>query len=179
MLPFVPLAKSASERSGDLLSWVHSWAGDAGGSQKVSVVPPTEWCGVHPEGGTYVWLRPPAAAATAFEWLGQSIHKLPNSTHIMLVPRLMTANWRKRLSKTSDNLFTFPIGTKVWSAENYEPLICAVSLPLSQSFPWSHRRSARNVDCEERLLGLSKTDSNATRNFLHQLLGEAHSLGKV
>jgi hypothetical protein len=91
MLSFVPLAKSASERSDDLLSWVHSWAGDAGGRQKVSVVPPTEWCGEHPDGGTYIWLPPPAAASTAFEWLGQSIHsKRPNSTHIVLVPRLMT-----------------------------------------------------------------------------------------
>lgn len=178
MLSFVPLAKSASARSNELLSWVHSWAG-AGGRQKVSVVPPTEWCGVHPEGGTFVWLPPPAAAATAVEWLGQSIHKRPNSTHIVLVPRLLTANWRKRLSKTSDILFTIPIGAKVWLDDNHEPLICAVCLPLSQSFPWSHRRSARVVDCEERLSGLWKTDFDATGYFLRKLLGEARSLGKV
>jgi hypothetical protein len=154
MLSFVPLAESASGHSDELLSWVHSWAGDAGGRQKVSVVPPSEWCGVHPAGGTYVWLPPPAEAATAFEWLGQSIHKRPGSTHIVLVPRLMMAQWRKPLSKTSDLLFTIPIGTKVWSLEKHEPLICAVGLPLSTSFPWSHRRTSRTLVCEGKLSSL-------------------------
>jgi hypothetical protein len=67
MLSFVPLAKNAGERSEELLTWVHSWAGDARGSQEVSVLNPTDWCGAHPDGKTYVWLPPPAAAAAACE----------------------------------------------------------------------------------------------------------------
>jgi hypothetical protein len=179
MLSFVPLSKSASERSKNLLSWVHSWAGDAGGRQKVSVLSPTDWCGAHPEGNTYVWLPPPAAAEAAFEWLGQSIHKRPNSTHLVLVPRLMTACWRKKLSKTSDLLFTIPVGSKVWATENHEPLICAVCLPLSRKFPWSHRGTSRVAACERELSKMWKEDFDATGNILRQLLGEARSLGKL
>jgi hypothetical protein len=179
MLYFVPLAESASDRSNELLYWVHSWAGDAGGRQKVLVVPPTEWCGVHPNGGTYIWLPPPAAADVAIEWLGQSIHKRPDSTHLVLVPQLMTAKIGETLSKTSDFLFTIPIDTNVWSVQNHEPRICAVCLHLSRVFPWSHRRTSRVVDCELKLLELWKVDFNATGNILRQLLGEARSLGQV
>jgi hypothetical protein len=180
MLSFVPLSKNASKRSIDLLSWVHSWAGDAsGGRHTVSVVSPTYWCGVHPAGGTYVWLPPPAAAAAAFEWMGQSIHKRADSIHLVLVPRLMTAHWRKHIAKTSDLLFTIPIGTKVWNFGNHEPLICAVCLPLRRKFPWSHRRTSHTLDCEWKLSSLWKTDYDATRSVLRKLLGEARSLGKV
>jgi hypothetical protein len=122
----------------------------------------------------------PNAAAAACEWLGhQSIHKRPNSTHLVLVPRLMMAMWRKRLSKTSDLLFTVPIGTKVWGVENHEPLICALCLPLSRSFPWSHRGTARVAACKRKLSSLWKEDFDAAGNILRQLLGKARSLGKV
>ena len=179
MLSFVPLAKNASERSENLLSWVHSWAGNAGGRQKVTVLTPMEWCGVHPDGETYVWLPPPTAAATACEWLGQSIHKRPNSTHLVLVPRLMTAWWRKRLSKTSDLLFTIPVGSKVWNIGNHEPLICALCLPLSRTPPWSHKRTSRVAACKRKLSKLWKEDIDATGSVLRELLGKARTLGKV
>ena len=110
----------------------------------MKILSPTEWCDPHPSGGTYVWMPPPAAAPAAIEWLGHSIHKRPDSVHIVLVPRLMTALWQKRLSKTSDLLFTIPVVSKVvWPLENHEPLMCAVCSPLSRDSPWRHRGLAR------------------------------------
>jgi hypothetical protein len=96
MLAFVPLCQSAAERSASLLLWVRSWAAPKDEGDTVKVLSPTEWCESHPNKGTYVWVPPPAAAATAIEWLGQSIHKRPDSVsvHIVLVPRLLTALWR-------------------------------------------------------------------------------------
>jgi hypothetical protein len=76
MLSLVPLPQSANERSPKLLPWIHSWATPTRSKGKpVIVLLPTGWCDSHLEGGTYVWLPPPAAAATTLEWLGQSIHK--------------------------------------------------------------------------------------------------------
>jgi hypothetical protein len=145
----------------------------------VKVLLPTGCCDPHPEGGTYVWLPPPAAAATAIERLGQSIHKIPGSVHIAIVSRLMTACWRKRLSKISDLLFTIPVGTKVWPDGEHEPLICAVCLPLSQHSPWSHRGTSRSRGVHLRLSKVWENDEDASRSVLRQLLGQTRALAKV
>ena len=77
-------------------------------------------------------------------WANQSTSKRPDSVHIVLVPQLMTALWRKKLSKTSDLLFTVPLESKVVRPkENHEPLICSVCLPLSQNSPWRHPGMSR------------------------------------
>jgi hypothetical protein len=181
MMSFVPLAQNAAERSASLLPWVRSWAApNKEEAKQVKALSPTEWCQPHPSGGTCVWMPPPAAASTAVEWLGQSTHKRPDSVHIVLVPRLMTALWRKTLSKTSDLLFTIPLESKaLWPKENHEPLICAVCLPLSQESPWRHRGSARIKGVLQRLPPMWETGDDSPRSVLRQLLGEARSLAKV
>jgi hypothetical protein len=179
MLSFVPISQSAAERSSSLLPWVRSWAAPKDQSKKVKILSPTEWCDPHPSKGTYVWMPPPAAAATAIEWLGQSIHKRSDSVHIVLVPRLMTAYWRKRLSKTSDLLFTIPVGTVLWSKGKHEPLICAVCLPLSENSPWSHRGTSRVKNVCERLSPMWEVGDDAPRSVLRELLVQTRALGKV
>ena len=184
MTSFVPLSQNAAEHSTSLLPWLRSWATpmvESSSKQvKVLLVSPTEWCDPHPSGGTYVWMPPPAAAAAAVEWLGQSIHKRPDSVHIVLVPGLMTSLWNKRLSKTSDLLFTIPLESKVvWPRENHEPLMCAVCLPLSRDSPWRHRGSARVKGVFKRLSPLWETGDDAPGRVLRELLGVARTLGKV
>jgi hypothetical protein len=138
MMAFVPLNKSAVERSATLLPWIWSWCGDVRGKHKVTWLSPEDWPSTHPVGGIYVWSPPPAAAEVALEWLGQSIHKRPYNTHIVILPRLMTSWWRKKLLKTSDVAFTIPIGSEISATANHEPLICAVCFPLSRlsDGPW-------------------------------------------
>jgi hypothetical protein len=178
MLSFVPLAQSADERSPDLLEWVRSWA-ESHKSGPVKILTPTEWCDPHPSGRTYVWVPPPAAAAAAMEWLAQSIHKRPDSVHIVLVPRLMTACWRKRLGKISDLLFTIPLTSKVWPKKNHEPLICSVCLPLSKESPWRHRGSARVKGVRKRMPAMWEESDDASGTLLRELLGQARALGKL
>jgi hypothetical protein len=68
-----------SMRSASLLPWIESWAAPPRRKGKLmKLLSPTKWCDPHLSGGTYVWLPPPAAAAAAIEWLGQSIHKRPD-----------------------------------------------------------------------------------------------------
>jgi hypothetical protein len=91
MLSYVPLLQSTGEHTASLLPLVWSWAAPKDKSKEVKVHSPTKWYNHHLSGGTYIWMPPPAVAAIAIEWLGQSIHKQPDSFHIMLVPWLMTA----------------------------------------------------------------------------------------
>jgi hypothetical protein len=180
MSSFVPLSQNASERSVALLPWVRSWAEAKDKNKQVKVLSPTEWCDPHPSGETHVWVPPPAAAGAAIDWLGQSIHKRPESVHIVLVPRLMTGLWRKELSKTSDLLFTVPLESKaLWPKENHEPLICAVCLPLSQVSPWRHRGSASVETIFGRLPSLWETGDNTAGRVLRELLVQARALGKL
>jgi hypothetical protein len=142
VLFFVPLSQNAAERSAAVLPcWDRSWGSPKDKSKEVKLLSPSEWCDPHPSDETYVWVPPPAAAGAAVDWLGQSIHKRPDSVHIMLVLRSLMGLWQNKLSETSDLLFTVPFEFKVllWPRENHEPLICAVCLPLSQDSPWEHR----------------------------------------
>jgi hypothetical protein len=43
----------------------------------------------------------------------------------------MTARWRKLLGKATDVLITIPVGTPIWPSKEHEPLIFAISFPLS------------------------------------------------
>jgi hypothetical protein len=72
----------------------------------------------------------------ALEQLGQSIHKRPQHTHIVIVPRLMTYCWRKLLGKICDIIITVPLGTEGWSLTNFEPLIVGIYFPLCRHEPW-------------------------------------------
>ena len=51
---------------------------------------------------TYIWTPPPAAALVAVEQLRRARLKREGSTHIMILPRLMTPEWRRQLFRVSD-----------------------------------------------------------------------------
>jgi hypothetical protein len=174
MLSFVPLHETALERSDQVRPWVETWAGS-----KARLLEPSEWPDAHPSGGIYVWVPPPAAADAAVEWLGKSIHKRPTSTHIMIVPRLMTARWRKTLTKTSDLLFTVPVGSNVWNSQQHEPLICAVSLPLSKKKPWRHKGTPYVERIHGHLQELLSDYHERSRPVLRELLFRATALAAM
>ena len=136
MPSFVPLHLSAVDRSEELLSWLLSWTGN-----NTVVLGKSDWPRPHSNCGTYVWAAAPAAAGAALEWLGESIHKRPTSVHVVVIPRLFTLTWRKQLGKTADCLLTIPLGCLVWQTDNLEPLVLAISLPLSRLPPWRFRNS--------------------------------------
>jgi hypothetical protein len=131
-----------------LRDWISEWAGE-----EVAFLTPDDWPTKHERGGTYVWDVPPAAATAGVEWMASSIHKRSDSTHVFVVPRLMTAWFYRVLSKACDLIFTVPIDSDVWDANQFEPLLIGLYLPLSSNAPWRHKGTPR---VDEVLRSVSK-----------------------
>jgi hypothetical protein len=102
---------------------------------------PEGWFDEGQKDGCFLWAPPPAAADVVAEQLGEARHKRPDCLHITVVPRLMTARWRKSLAKEADLIVELPAGNVYWPSEMHEPLILLVSLPLCRHPPWSYKRT--------------------------------------
>jgi len=107
MLSFISLHLTASKRSPQVIDWVKSWASDDG-KRSVEVLSPEGWftrgrdhygAGRRnidgywmPEykAGIFIWEPPPGVARFAIEQLRQARMKRQHSTHLLLIPRLMT-----------------------------------------------------------------------------------------
>jgi hypothetical protein len=166
------------EREPKLHEWIESWAkGAKGGPPKF--LTPEDWFLPHASGGCFVWTPPPAAARRAIFCLGQSILKRSNSVHVVVIPRLMTALWRKVLEKTCDVSFTVPVGTVVWGSEEHEPLVLTIALPLSRDPPWRHKRADSTVDCEAEMYGVWKADFARSGSLLRELVDGAWKVAEV
>ena len=120
MLKYCPWGKNALERSSYLKTWITDTFGD-----NVEFLKPEDWYRrghdhyskfkdengfwrIKTKPGTFIWTPPPAAADSAFEELRKARLKRQQSTHIILVPRLMTTLWLKQLIKTADILIYLP-----------------------------------------------------------------------
>jgi len=179
MLKYIPLHKTAVERSPNLETWVQSWAEGQNLRDIYHCLLELDWPQVHLGGGTYVWYPAPAAAPTAVEWLACSIHKCTTSIHIMIIPRLMTAWWYKILNKTADLIFKILTTTAIWGKNEHEPLICALCLPLSRKDPWTHKGSERTLGVHRELHGVWLSDFGRSRSILCQILGKVRFLSEM
>lgn len=111
MLSYIPLHLDAFERQGSSLKlWVTSWFQ---GKSEPCFLSPRDWYASGHTHSTCVWSPPPAAADAALEQLAFGIHKRPYSSHLVLIPRLMTARWRKLLGKICCLIFTVPLGSEI------------------------------------------------------------------
>ena len=138
MLDFVPLHLSAVDRSPKLVDWCKSWWDEERGPLHHQT--PEDWFANHTE-GNFLWTPAPAAAEAVVEQLGKAQHKRPHACHIVIVPRLLTGRWRKDLMKRADLVLTVPCGVSVWDANQHEPLLMFICLPLSSHAPWRLRRT--------------------------------------
>jgi hypothetical protein len=96
--------------------------------------------------------------------------------HLVIIPRLMTALWRKLLGKICDLIFTVPIGISVWSHSQFEPLIIGLYLSLSRHKPWKLRGTPMVERVERLLRDLPMSDLGWGRNILQQLLKQSRDL---
>jgi hypothetical protein len=176
MLSFVPLNLSALDRSEHLLPWIQSWSQD---ERSLEVLRPEDWYSSHQSEGCYLWAPPPAAADAATELMAKSIHKRYDSTHIMVVPRLMTARWRKVLGKATDVLIVIPVGTPVWPASEHEPLILAISFPLISHRPWRLRGSRLMDSLSVDLSDMWTEAFDGTGSVLRKFVQRARTLDGV
>ena len=126
-----------------------------------------------------MWAPPPAAAHAALDELGTARHKRPSSSHIVIVPRLFTAQWRRMLGKMVDLLFFVPCGHSIWGKDQHEPLTIALCLPLISHRPWSLRGCPAMLAAQRQLRGLLAGSERDERNYLRKLLNWTRSLGSL
>ncbi len=190
---FIPLARSALDRSPSLKRWVQDWTGET----DLEFLDPIDWFerghdlveggDKNVEGhwipktksGKFVWTPPPAAADVAVEELRKARHKRQDSHHIFMVPRLMKPHWHKQLCKVSDIVLTLPPGHHAWEANMHEPLTIGICLPYLQHRPWELRRSRKLLDLGRHLHGVWKEDFTSERHLLRELWSLPRKLDRM
>mmetsp|Transcript_39960 Transcript_39960/g.56309 ORF Transcript_39960/g.56309 Transcript_39960/m.56309 type:complete len:432 (+) Transcript_39960:3-1298(+) len=181
-LSFVPLHKSALERSPDLEDWISSWAGG-----DPEFLQPIDWFRRghdmdggkldeegywHPiiRSGTFVWSPPPAAADVALEELRKARIKRTKSIHIFVCPRLMTPHWQRQMWRAADLVFTVPVVAPFWPVSMHEPVLIGICLPFCRHYPWQLRGTPKMYHAQGKLRNLFKTNPLAAGPFLCKLL---------
>jgi hypothetical protein len=182
MLSFIPLHLSVSDRSPACVDWISSWYSDqslVGPRFPLKVLSPDDWASVLCDSATYVWLPPPAAADVAAHYLALAIHKRPTSTHLFLCPRLMTSRWLRLLRKATDMILTISPTVAFWDMHQHEPLILAVSLPLSRCNPWKHGGSPHCEHTRKVLQTMLQSDPTRSGLVLRECIDRAWVLAEL
>ena len=198
MTSFLPLHLPALARSEGLLDWVKGWAGskavllepldwftlghDIKGGKYVPDVEPSKNRKRKTEGatfwqpeieaGTYIWAPPPAAAIVALEELRKARIKRQNSTHIFIVPKLLTPLWRKQLYKAADMMMEITPTCPFWPAAMHEPVFIAVLFPFCRFEPWSLRGTPKVLRTQRTLQNMWKVNPLDTGDILRKLLAQ-------
>jgi hypothetical protein len=184
MLAHVPLHLDALVRQPRLLEWLREWTEQA----SLSPLTPEDWyergqgfCGgtknlnspwmLDPITETWLlWAPPPAAASAALDALQKSRHKRTHLNHVIIIPRLLTYMWRKRLHRMTDFVFEVPPGARpFWPSFEFEPLIVGVVLRFSFSSPWQVRKSDLLLGMDRELRELWQSAGGDERPLLRQL----------
>ena len=174
---FVPVHKTALERSPTLLPWLQ----DILEGHQANFLTPEGWFDETASEGTFVWCPAPAATDVVVERLGTARHKRPNSLHLVVVPRLMTGYWRKALLKVAD-CYCRVDSKFLWDMDlQFEPLLIFFCLPFLPHRPDFEKRAS---DCEGLrgiLLaeGVPEADSPVSGDLLRQLLRRARKVSDM
>ena len=96
--------------------------------------------------------------------------KRQTSTHILLIPKLMTPLWRKQFHKTVDFYFDIKPNQPFWSALQFEPLWVGICCPYTPCAPWQIRRTPKLLAMARTLPALLEEDHVAGGNILRELL---------
>ena len=198
MLSFVPLHKSASDRSEALVDWITSWMTPAlHKNESIEFLSVEDWFWrahdisgghINPDGiwtpnyksGVFVWLPAPAGGQVAVEQLRETRNKRTKSLHVFVIPRLFACLWRRQLTRVSDLMLELPFIDDVWTKEEqHEPLTLAFIFPFLEHSPWQLRRAPAFLELARRLPGMWKTTEIPTGTILCKLLLYARNLGTL
>ena len=166
MLKHVPLHLGAFEHSPELRNWL-SDSLPAKRQKEWLVLLPEDWFDKAHWDTQLIWAPPPAILAGAVvEQLCEAKHTNPDHSHIFICPALLTALWRKQLSKLADALVTVPVGSKVWPLEMHEPIVIAPICPLLTSSPWQVHDNKLVAEFADSVRGLWSADCSRERAAL-------------
>ena len=181
MLSHVPIHLGACERSGLLLDWIREWTSEP----MLKPLRPEEWIwrgqGLAPytmknldgmsmpvegEEEVFLWSPAPCVADVALEYIRKSVHKRPQLTHIVVIPKLMTNKWRKHLLKHSQFSFYIDPGHTFWSELQHESLLICFFLPQLSHSPWTIKRSPKVLAMERLLREMQKRKDGSEQIIL-------------
>ena len=171
-LDHVPLSQSAMDLQPNLLQWLMKHL-------------PGNWKLLEPKGwfidafedpeGRFIWAPPPAVARQAIDCLCDAHHIHPFTSHIVVVPSLMTGYWRKRLLKCSDVVWVIKSKCDIWPSHLHEPLTIAFIAPQFRAKPWRIGRTTwlaeRRTHMRQMLAEDSKTAGRCLRQFWNKAIG--------
>ena len=194
MLEFVPISKSALERSPLLINWIVSWIPHL----KTKFLKSEEWfwkgqcladdyfvnCdGVklpqRSEYNAFAWLPPPCIADVCLEELRKSKHKRPDVFHIFVCPKLMTPRWRKHLLKTCTFSFYVDPGEAHWKEDMFESLLVAVYLPTLHCFPWTMKSTNTVLELERKLRQVQQIIGRSQASVLREFFSFQRNLSTM
>ena len=182
MLSFCPWNVSSFDRSKELKNWLlevfgkgleflepHQWFNrghdHAGGSRDDN-----GFWRLKLRKGSFVWSPPPAAADAALEELRKARLKRRNSTHIIVVPKLLTPLWLKQMNKACDFVITIKNTHSFWPESMCEPLILGICFPYIPCRPWQIRRTPKLLSMGRAMSGVSSKDQMDPGDLLRKLL---------
>lgn len=185
MNSFIPLHKTALERSEALLGWIKECC-DLPGKEEFVSLSVDEWFekghdviggDSNVDGmwiprtatGCYVWAPPPCVALQCLEELRKARHKRQDSSHVFVCPRIMTTEWQKQLLRSADVVIYIAPGHPVWSVSQYEPLLLGIYFPFLKHDPWQLKHSPRILEMGRRLQQVCKVDPKSSGRLLRQL----------
>jgi hypothetical protein len=177
MLAFLPFHRSALDRSPLLRCWIESWASSDG--THLSFLSPLEWFTLGHTARRSIWTPPPAAADAALFELSKAVRKRPHLSHIIIIPRLMTACWRRLFGKLCDLQFTIPLGSPFWPLSQFEPLVVGIIFPFLRHRPWRMRGTLLMARMARQLSSLPPSDHTWGRTLLCQLFDTTRRLSSM
>ena len=92
-------------------------------------------------------------------------HRRTVSTHIVLIPRLLTPTWQKHLNKVSDIVLSLPVGHPAWPSNMHEPLTVGLVFPFIRYRLWRLHISPLILDLEKHLRSVWKANPSAKGFF--------------
>ena len=193
MLSFIPLHLSALDRCSQLKEEIRRAIIPAKGEKEIVFLECEDWFSrAHDiiggeknedgiwiptyQAGTYIWTPPPAGAHIAVEQLRKARLKRENSTHVFLVPRLMSMEWKRQLFRVSDLFLELPFD-QVWTKEKQlEPLTFAVVFPFLNHRPWQLKRTQAFLGMANVLRRMWKEGQGSTWDLLRKFLEQSRKL---
>jgi hypothetical protein len=178
MAKFVPIHLDPFTRSPSLKDWVDSWWDEGYG--KLKFMEPEDWFSDSMSKGNFLWNVAPAAGQIAIEQLCTHVHRRPESLHIVLIPRLCTAMWRKQAGKVADLILHVQPGEDFLGEEMHEPLLTLIYFPLlpyHRHFkPWQLKGTKLVDGTKRQVCSMQEAGGPVDWSYLRELLVQSRML---